>query len=51
MKKKLAVRVICKDNIYELRRTLLSISAQTENAHEVTIVDGSKTPINKKLGY
>ncbi len=48
MKKILAVGVICKDNINELRRTLLSISAQTENAHEIIIVDGSKTPINKK---
>ena len=28
--------------INELRRTLLSVSAQTENAHELIIVDGSK---------
>ncbi len=48
MKKRLAVGVICKDNINDLKKTLLSVSSQTENAHEIIIVDGSKTPLNKQ---
>lgn len=48
MKKRLAVGVICKNNINELRRTLLSIASQTENDFELVIVDGSKIPLVQK---
>lgn len=48
MKKKLAIGVICKENINELKRTLLSISSQTENVDEIIIVDGSKNPLNQQ---
>ena len=48
MKKKLAIGVICKENISELKRTLLSIISQTENNFELLIVDGSKIPLIQK---
>ncbi len=51
MKNRLAVGVICKDNISELKRTLLSILSQIENDFELVIVDGSKIPLVQKSSF